>query len=182
MKKIIVLLFVLLEIGLCGATVDTYAGATLNKKETISEYNRLMKASKEAIKKDDWFLREETIDEIEVFLKTIKQYENISSNGAKENTDKFQKNLEIGISKLMEIDGVAGASLDPNKIVSKYNLVLKLADEAINSSRDKNIAIREVNELLAFMLRTQEGQSEAAKAYLDNFEKELKNKLQILNK
>ncbi|TDT72421.1 hypothetical protein EV215_0227 [Hypnocyclicus thermotrophus] len=172
-KKIIILLLILSSITF--ANIDGLGGASLNEHQTIKVYNNLVKTAKLAIKKNDFFVKEEIYDNIENFINIVNSYKNKSGH-ATEKTKKMINNLNKIILKLETIDGLGGASINQKSMVERYKKTITLADKAIKTGKNKNIAKREVNDLLDFITKWKSSQSSGAKKYLNDFEKTLKMK------
>lgn len=178
MKKLI-FIGLLISIVSFGAELDAKAGASVNGWGTKKEYNKLMKRSKKAVKANDWFLREKAIEKIETFLEKI---EKASKGKESKKKEKYEKNLDIAVVKLLKVDGLAGASINPGDLKAEYNLTIELADKAIKTGENKIKAIREVNELIQFIEKWKNSQSGAAKGHMTNFENKLRKKLKRLMK
>jgi uncharacterized protein YqeY len=178
MKKNIIILSLLLS-SVTFASIDGLGGASLNKKQTIKIYNDLVKQSKEAINNNDFFAKEEIYDDIEEFINIITSYTN-KSNAADKNTKKMISNLNKVLPKLENVDGMGGASINQKAMVTRYKKVVALADKAIKTNQNKEIAKREINDLLKFISKWKSSQSGGAKNYLNNFEKTLNEKLNNL--
>jgi len=101
MKKHIILGGILL-LSLTIYSYDGAGGASLNRSQTIEEYDRLVDLSDQAVNTGDKKTKEEAIEGIEDFLQVIEDYEAISSSGAKSYLDMYEKDL---IEKLQLLKG-----------------------------------------------------------------------------
>lgn len=181
MKKILLLLIILTSVSFANDT-DGYAGASLSRRGTSQKYKELRKMADEAIKNDDWFLREQSIDEIEYFIKTIKSYEDISSKSAKRSSTKYAAALQKKLPELKKVDGMGGASLDPSKMMPRYKYIVGIIDEALKTGKNQAKAIEEAEDMLNFIKKWKAQQSGGAKSFLNRYEETLTEKLEQLKK
>lgn len=181
MKKILLLMFILTALSFAD-NYDGIGGASLNRGNTIKRYKKLTKMAKKAVKDNDWFLREQTIDEIENFIMTTESYQDVSSRGAKKNVAKFNKALKAQLVKLKKVDGMGGASLDPKKMMPRYNYVIRIIDGALKTGKNEEKAIEEAEDMLGFIAKWKAQQSGGAKSFLNRYEETLSKKLAQLKK
>lgn len=180
MKNIFFLLFIFTTISF-GAN-DGYAGASLNRKNTIKKYKQLTKMTKRAIKYNDWFLKEQTIDEIENFMLVTEAYNADSSKGAKRNISKFHKALKKQLISLKRVDGMGGATLHQENMVLRYNYISKIIDNALKTGKNEDKAIEEAEDMLSFIKKWKSQQDIEASSQLNIYEEILNEKLKQLKK
>lgn len=170
MKRILVLMLVISAISFGYEKTDGKAGATEKKKDLKKEYNELMKSTKKIIKENNWFLREENFDKIEMFIKEL------DAEKSDKDFEKMKDNMKTALVKLENVDGIGGASLNPKLVMGRYEVVKKLFAE-----KDKN-AVREAEDLIKFIDKWKASQSSAAQGHLENIEKDLDAKIKELKK
>ena len=84
---------------------------------------------------------------------------------------------------LYSYDGAGGASLNRSQTIEEYSRLSELADRAIHTG-DKKIRDEAVEGIKDFLMVIEDYEavsSQGAKAYLDMYEKDLFEKLQLLN-
>lgn len=102
MKKYLIVLGILFVFSIA-YPYDGSAGPSLNRGDTIEEYNRLMEISSDAIENKDREMKEEAIDGIEDFLYLVEEYRIVSSPGASKYLNRFEGDLGRRLEKLKEI-------------------------------------------------------------------------------